>query len=153
MAINVTLTQRLQGDMKASLKSGAKDRLRTLRLILAAVKQREIDERITLDDEKVIAVLDKMIKQRKESVKQFRSAGREDLVRVENFEIEVINDYLPAALSEEEIEELISAVVSETGASDIRQMGQVMGKLKPRVQGRADMSVVSAQVKQILTSQ
>jgi uncharacterized protein YqeY len=141
------LKPHLVADMKSSMKSGDKARLKVIRMILAAIKQVEVDERIELDDARVIAVLDKMAKQRRESISQFEQAGRDDLAGIEQAELEVIQHYLPEALSDDEINELIEAAIAETGASDMKQMGQVMGKLKPRLQGRADMGQVSQLIK------
>ncbi len=144
------LKQRLQEDMKASMKAGDKRTLGVIRLMLAAVKQREVDERIELADEQVLAVLDKMLKQRRESIKQYEQAGRQELADQEAFEVGVIQTYLPAALSEAEIAALVSEAIAAAGASSIRDMGKVMGQLKPKLQGRADMAAVSALVKQQL---
>ncbi len=141
------LKPHLTADMKSAMRSGDKARLKVIRLILAAIKQVEVDERIELDDARVIAVLDKMAKQRRESISQFEKAGRDDLVEIEQAELEVIQHYLPEALSEEEIRQRIDAAIAETGASDMKQMGQVMGKLKPQLQGRADMGQVSQMIK------
>jgi len=145
------LTQRIRDDMKASLKAGDKRRLGTVRLILAAVKQREVDERIELDDQQVLVVLDKMVKQRRESITQYEKAGRDDLAEQEAFEVSIIQEYLPAALSDDEIATLIEEAIAGTGAQSIRDMGKVMGQLKPKMQGRADMGSVSALVKQKLS--
>ena len=144
------LKQRLQDDMKTSMKAGDKRTLGVIRLMLAAVKQREVDERIELADEQVLAVLDKMLKQRRESIKQYEQAGRQELAEQEAFEVGVIQTYLPAALSEDEIAALVSEAIAAAGASSIRDMGKVMGQLKPKLQGRADMGAVSALVKQQL---
>lgn len=144
------LKARLQDDMKAAMKAGEKQRLGVIRLILAAVKQREVDDRVALDDEQVIAVLDKMVKQRRESIAQYRAGGRPDLADIEGAEIEVIQAYLPVALSEAEIDRLIGDAIAETGAAGIAGMGKVMGVLKPKMQGRADMAAVSSRVKQLL---
>lgn len=133
--------------MKAALRGQDKARLAAIRLILAAIKQREIDERIRLDDAQVLAVLDKQAKQRRESIDQFREAGREDLAAREAFELAVIQSYLPAALSDTELDALIDAAIRDSEALSIRDMGKVMNQLKPRVQGRADMAAVSARVK------
>lgn len=141
------LRQRLQDDMKAAMKAGEKERLGAIRLINAAIKQREVDERIVLGDAQVLTVLDKMAKQRRESISQFRAAGREDLVTVEEGELRIIQTYLPEALSETEIAALIDAGVAETAAVSIADMGRVMAILKPKIQGRADMSAVSARVR------
>ncbi|EXJ14424.1 GatB/YqeY domain-containing protein [Imhoffiella purpurea] len=144
------LKQHIQDAMKAAMKAGEKDKLGVIRLIMAAIKQREVDERIELDDAQVLAVLDKMVKQRRDSIAQYASAGREDLAAVERFEIGVIHAYLPAQLSEAEIAGLVDAAVSQTGAAATSDMGKVMGVLRPQVQGRADMGAVSALVKQRL---
>lgn len=141
---------RLQSDMKAAMKAGQKDRLGVIRLMLAAIKQREVDERVELDDAEVIGVLDRMIKQRRESVAQFEAAAREDLAGIERAEIEVIQDYLPTPLNEDEIMSMVRAAIEETGAEGVSGMGRVMGVLKAPMQGRADMSAVSAKVKQLL---
>ncbi len=138
---------RIQQDMKDAMRARDKERLATIRLILAAIKQREVDERIELDDAQVLAVLDKMVKQRRESIAQFEKAGRDDLIAKEQAEIEVITPYLPAALSEEEIARLIDAALEATGASSIKDMGKVMGQLKPQLAGRADMGKVSGLIK------
>lgn len=147
----MSLKQRIQDDMKAAMKAGEKDRLGVIRLIMAAIKQREVDERILLDDTQVIAVLDKMVKQRRESIAQYSAAGREDLASVESAEIAVIQDYLPQALSETEIDALIRDAMAETGAAAIGDMGKVMAILKPKMQGRADMATVSARIKSLLS--
>jgi uncharacterized protein len=141
------LKQRLTDDMKAAMKAGAKERLGTIRLVNAAIKQREVDERIELDDTQVLAVLEKMVKQRRDSISQFEAAGREDLAAKERAEIDVIQGYLPEALSDDEIEALINAAVAETGAASMRDMGSLMGVLRPQLQGRADMGAVSQRVK------
>lgn len=143
----MSLKQRLTDDMKAAMKGGDKERLAVIRLVNAAIKQREVDERIQLDDTQVLAVLEKMIKQRRDSVSQYEAANREDLAAVERFEIGVIQDYMPQALSDTEIEALIDAAIAETGATTGRDMGKVVGVLKPRVAGRADMGAVSARIK------
>jgi len=136
--------------MKAAMKGGEKARLGVIRLITAAIKQREVDERIELDDEQVLVVLDKMVKQRRDSIKQYTDAGREDLAAVEQAEVEIIQTYLPAALSEDEIAAIVEAAIAETGASSMADMGKVMGIVKPQVQGRGDMGAVSGIVKQKL---
>ena len=137
-------------DMKAAMKGGEKARLGVIRLITAAIKQREVDERIELDDEQVLVVLDKMVKQRRDSIKQYTDAGREDLAAIEEAEVEIIQTYLPAALSEDEIAAIIEAAIAQTGASSMADMGKVMGIVKPQVQGRGDMGAVSGIVKQKL---
>jgi uncharacterized protein YqeY len=144
------LKQRVQGDMKAAMKSADKRKLGVIRLILAAIKQREVDERIELDDTQVLAVLDKMVKQRRDSFAQYSQAGREDLADQERYEIEVCQAYLPEALSAEELAKLVDEAVSAAGAGSVKDMGKVMGVLKPKVQGRADMGAVSKLVKQRL---
>jgi uncharacterized protein YqeY len=143
----MSIKDRIQQDMKDAMRARDKERLGTIRLILSAIKQREVDERIELDDVQVIVVLDKMVKQRRESIAIFEQAGRDDLVAKEKAELEVIQPYLPAALSEDEITQLIDAALAATGASSIKDMGKVMAQLKPELQGRADMSVVSAMIK------
>jgi len=137
-------------DMKAAMKGGEKARLGVIRLITAAIKQREVDERIELDDEQVLVVLDKMVKQRRDSIKQYTDAGREDLAAIEEAEVEIIQTYLPAALSEDEIAAIVEAAIAQTGASSMADMGKVMGIVKPRVQGRGDMGAISGIVKQKL---
>ncbi|ODU48117.1 GatB/YqeY domain-containing protein [uncultured Aquimonas sp.] len=143
----MSLKQRLTDDMKAAMKGGDKERLAVIRLVNAAIKQREVDERIQLDDTQVLSVLEKMIKQRRDSVSQYEAANREDLAAIERFEISVIQDYMPQALSEAEIDALIEAAIAETGAASGRDMGKVVGVLKPKVAGRADMGAVSARIK------
>ncbi|HSG10316.1 MAG TPA: GatB/YqeY domain-containing protein [Gammaproteobacteria bacterium] len=143
----MSIKDRIQQDMKDAMRAKDKARLGTIRLILAAIKQREVDERIELDDEQVIVVLDKMAKQRRESISQFEQAGRDDLIAQENFELGIIQPYLPEALGEDELNALIDAAMAATGASSIKDMGKVMGQLKPKIQGRADMSAVSALIK------
>ncbi len=144
------IKEQIQEDMKTAMRSQDKERLSTIRLILAALKQREVDERITLTDEHVLAILDKMLKQRRESIIQYEAGKRPDLVQKESAEIQVIQHYLPAQLSDAEIDKLIAAAIKETGAASARDMGKVMGVLKPKVQGRADIAAVSAKVKKHL---
>ena len=144
------LKSQIQTDMKTAMKAGDKARLGVIRLILAAVKQREVDERIELDDSQVLAVLDKMVKQRRDSITQYSAAGRQDLADQEKFELEVIQGYLPAALSEAELSVLLDAALAETGAAAMSDMGKVMAVLRPQVQGRANMGVVSGLVKRRL---
>jgi uncharacterized protein YqeY len=144
------LTDRIKDDMKASMKGGAKARLGVIRLILAAIKQVEVDERIQLDNDRVILVLDKMLKQRRESIRLFADASRHDLVAVEEAEVLVIQDFLPQALSEEDVDAMVSEAVIESAAESVKDMGKVMGLLKAKMQGRADMSVVSAKIKAAL---
>ena len=144
------LKSRIQDEMKAAMKSGDKRRLGAIRLVLAAIKQREVDERIELDDSQVLAVLDKMVKQRKDSIAQYESAGRDELAEQEAFEIGVLKEFMPEALSNEEVGRLVRKAIESSGAASIRDMGKVMGLLKPELQGRADMGQVSAMVKQQL---
>jgi len=146
------LKARIQEDVKNALRAHERERLGVLRLITAAVKQKEVDERIELNDEQVLAVLDKMVKQRRESIEQFERAGREDLVVQERYELELIQGYLPEPLGEEELNSLIQAVICELGASSIRDMGPVMNALRGQVQGRADMKAVSQAVKNQLST-
>ena len=141
------LRSRVESDMKAALKSGDKQRLHTLRLAWSAIKQIEVDERITCDDGRVLAEFDRMIKQRRESISQYQQAGRDDLVTQEQSEITVLQEYLPAALSDAEIDSMIAAAIADTGAASIRDMGKVMGILKPAMAGRADLGAVSGKVK------
>ena len=146
----MSLKQQLTEDMKTAMRGGDKPRLGVIRLILAAVKQREVDERIELDDTQTIAVLEKMLKQRKDSVSQYVAAGREDLADVERAEMTVIEAYLPAKLGEAEIDALIEAAIAETGASSARDMGKVVVAVKAKAAGRADMGLVSGRIKQRL---
>ena len=143
----MTLKQRLTEDMKAAMKSGDKASLGVIRLMNAAIKQREVDERIELDDTQVLAALEKMLKQRKDSVSQFEAASREDLAAIERAEIEVIQRYLPEKLGEAEVIAEIDAAIAETGAAGPADIGKVMGVLKPRLAGKADMGQVSALLK------
>jgi uncharacterized protein YqeY len=147
MSDTAGLKTRIQDDVKAAMRGGDKPRLETLRLITAAIKQREVDERIQLDDTAVLVVLDKMIKQRRESIDQFEKAGRTDLVEKENFELAIIQSYLPQQLSDAEINTMIQAAMAETGAATIKDMGKVMAILKPKMQGRTDISKVSGLIK------
>jgi len=143
----MTLKQQLTEDMKTAMRGGDKDRLGVIRLILAAVKQREVDERIELDDVQTLAVLEKMVKQRKDSITQYEAANRQDLADVERAEMRVIETYLPAKLGDEEIDALITAAIAETGASSPRDMGKVVAVVKEKAAGRADMGVVSGRIK------
>ncbi|MFZ5492978.1 MAG: GatB/YqeY domain-containing protein [Pseudomonadota bacterium] len=143
----MSLKQRLDEDVKAAMRARDRDRLGTLRLITAAIKQREVDERITLDDAQVLAVIDKMVKQRRESIAQFDAAGRTDLADKERFELAILQEFLPAALGEAEVDQLISEALAASGAQSARDMGAVMAQLRPKVQGRADMADVSRRVK------
>jgi len=144
------LTDRLKEEMKAAMKSGNKARLGVIRLMLAAIKQIEVDERITLDNERTIAVLDKMLKQRRESIRQFTDGNRMDLAEIEEAEILVIQDFMPQALSEADCDAMVSEAIAESGAESVKDMGKVMALLKAKMQGRADMSVVSQKIKAAL---
>jgi hypothetical protein len=143
----MTLKGQIQDDMKTAMKAGDKDRLKTVRLILAAIKQIEVDQRVELDDPAVLDVLNKMVKQRRDSVSQFETGGRDDLASIEKAEIAVIERYLPTALSAEELDGLIDKAIAETGAEGIRDMGKVMGMVKSLAEGRADMGAAGAKVK------
>ncbi len=143
----MNLKNQLTDDMKAAMKGGDKERLAVIRLINAAIKQREVDERITLDDAQVLGVLEKMLKQRRDSVAQFQAAGRTDLADKENFEIQVITSYLPAQLSPGEVDAIIAATIAEAGATGPKDMGKVMGLVRPKVAGRTDMGKLSERVK------
>ncbi|HET7809602.1 MAG TPA: GatB/YqeY domain-containing protein [Steroidobacteraceae bacterium] len=143
----MTLKERISEDMKTAMRSGEKDRLAVIRLLQAAIKQREVDERITLDDAQVTSVLEKMIKQRKESVVAFEKGGRADLVAKENAEIAVLQPYLPAQLSDAELDAIIAEAISTTGAASIKDMGKVMGVVKAKAAGKADMGAVGARIK------
>jgi len=145
------LKQQITDAMKAAMKGGDKSRLGVIRLMLAAIKQREVDERIELDDAQVLAVLDKMVKQRRDSIQQYSAAGRDELAAVEAAEIEVIQTFLPEELAEAEITAIIEAAIAESGAESMRDMGKVMAIVKPEVQGRADIGRVSGLVKQKLS--
>jgi uncharacterized protein len=145
------LRQRIQDDMKAALKAADKRRLGAIRLMLAAIKQREVDERIELDDTQVLAVLDKMVKQRRDSIEQYTKANREDLAEQERYEVGICQEYLPEPLAEDELSALIDEAVTSTGAVSMKDMGKVMGRIKPEVQGRADMGAVSRLVKERLS--
>jgi uncharacterized protein YqeY len=146
------LKNQIQDAMKAAMKGGDKERLGVIRLILAALKQVEVDERIELDDARVLTILDKMVKQRRESISQYDSAGRDDLSSKEKAEIEVIQTYLPQALSAEEIETIISDAINATGATSIKDMGKVMGIVKPKIVGRGDMGEISGKIKALLNA-
>ena len=147
----MSLKARISDDMKAAMRARETERLGTIRLLLAAIKQREVDERIELDDTAVLAVVDKMLKQRKDSITQFQQAGRDDLVQKEQAEVDVLKVYMPAALSDAEVAAEVQQAVTDTGATGPQDMGKVMGVLKPRLAGRADMTAVSALVKAALT--
>ena len=148
----MSLKGQITEDMKSAMKAGDKDRLKVVRLILAAVKQIEVDTRAELDDAAVLAVLTKMVKQRRDSVEQFEAGNREDLAKIERDEIVVLEQYLPAQLSEEELSKMVDDVIQATGAEGIRDMGKVMGQIKAKAAGRADMGAVGAAVKERLTS-
>lgn len=145
------LKERIGDDVKAAMRAKDKERLAVLRQITAAIKQREVDERAELDDDQVLAVIEKLVKQHRDSIQQYGDAGRDDLVRKEQFETDIIQEYLPEALGEAELDALIDQVIADTGAGSPKEMGQVMAALKPKVQGRADMGTVSAKVKARLT--
>lgn len=145
------LKHSITADMKLAMKAGDKERLGTIRLILSAIKQQEVDTRKDLSDADIIALLDKMTKQRRESIEQYTKAGRDDLAAKEETELEVIREYLPSQLSETEITDLIDEAIRSAGAESMRDMGKVMGILKPQMQGRADMSAVSGQIKDRLS--
>jgi uncharacterized protein len=143
----MSLKETLQQDMKAAMRAADKRRLGVIRLINAAIKQREVDERIDLDDSQVIVVLDKMAKQRRESIEQYEKAGRNDLADQEHFELEVLKTYLPEQLDEAKIDAMIAEAITATGAQSVKDMGKVMGQLKARLAGRADMGAVSGKIK------
>jgi uncharacterized protein YqeY len=143
----MSLKSRIQEDMKSAMRAAAKERLGTIRMLMAAIKQREVDERIELDDTQILAVIDKMVKQRRESITQFEAGGRQDLVAKEAEELKLLSDYLPAQLSDAELDALISEAIAATGASSIKDMGKVIGLIKSKAQGRADMGAVGARIK------
>ncbi len=148
----MTLRERITEDMKAAMRASDKERLLTIRMAQAAIKQREVDERITLDDAQVIAVLEKMIKQRRESIVQFEQGARQDLADKEKSEIVLLQSYLPAQLTEAEVDAIISEAIASTGAASIKDMGKVMAAVKAKAAGRADMGAVSTRIKAILGS-
>ena len=148
----MSLKARIQEDVKQAMRAHQREQLAALRLVTAAIKQKEVDERIELSDEQVLAVLDKMVKQRRESLEQFLQAGREDLAAKEQFELDLIQAYLPEPLSEDQLADLIRSTIDKLGASSIRDMGAVMNALRGQVQGRADMKAVSQAVKTQLAS-
>ena len=150
--MSASLKSQLQEDMKSSMKGGDKDRLTVIRMMLAAIKQVEVDERIDPDDTRITAIIDKMAKQRRESIAQFETAGRDDLIAIEEAELKIIQEYLPEALSDEQINALVEQSIASTGASTIKDMGKLMGVLKPQLQGRADMGKVSQLVKSRLSA-
>lgn len=146
----MTLKAQISEDMKSAMKAGDKDRLKVLRLMLAAIQQIEIDKRIELDDFGVLGVLDKMVKQRRDSISQFKNGGREDLADIELAEITVLKTYLPEQLGEAEVDKIIDQAIKDSGAESIRDMGKVMGQVKAKAAGRADMGAISAKVKERL---
>ncbi len=146
----MTLKERITEDMKSAMRASDKERLSTIRMVQAAIKQREVDERIALDDAQVLAVLEKMVKQRRESIAAFEQGGRADLADKEKAEIAVLSAYLPEQLSEAEVDALIRAAIAETGAASMKDMGKVMGAVKAKAAGRADMGAVSARIKAAL---
>ncbi len=145
------LKTRLQDDMKNAMRAKEKDRLVVIRGVLAAIKQREIDEQVELDDTQILAVLDKLVKQRRDSAQQFRDAERSDLADKEEMEMKILQEYLPTALTDAEIAQMIDEAISASGAQSMKEMGKVMGMIKPKAQGRADMSKVSSLIKQKLS--
>jgi uncharacterized protein YqeY len=147
----MTLKAQLTEDMKTAMKAGEKDRLGVIRLINAAIKQKEVDERIEMTDELVLAVLEKMLKQRKDSINQYEAAGRTDLADIEKFESGIIQAYLPQPLSQAEVEALVAKAIADTGAEGPQAMGKVIAALKPQLAGRADMGAVSGMVKAALS--
>ena len=148
----MSLKDQVTEDMKSAMKAGDKDRLKVVRLVLAAIKQVEVDKRVELDDAAVLAVITKMVKQRRDSVEQFEKGGREDLATIERDEIAVLEDYLPEQLSADELTAMVDEVIQATGAEGIRDMGKVMGQIKAKAAGRADMGAVSATVKERLNA-
>ncbi len=146
----MSLKARITEDMKAAMRAGEKDRLSCIRMIQAGIKQREVDERVTLDDAQVLSVIDKMIKQRRESVVQFEAGKRPDLVAKESAEIALLTSYLPARLGAAELDAMIREAIAATGATSMKEMGKVMGLLKPKVQGRTDIGALSARIKTAL---
>lgn len=146
----MSLKARITEDMKAAMRAGEKDRLSCIRMLQAGIKQREVDERVELGDAEVLAVIDKMIKQRKESVTQFQAGNRADLVAKESAEIAVLSAYLPAQLEAGALDAMIREAIAATGAASMKDMGKVMGVLKPKVQGRTDMGALSARIKSAL---
>lgn len=143
----MSLKARITEDMKSAMRAKETARLGAIRLLLAAIKQREVDERIELDDAQIIAAIDKMLKQRRDSIAQFEAAGRQELADIEHFEISVLQAYMPEAANDEEIDALITQVVAETGAVGVKDMGKVMASVKPKLAGRADMALVSTRIK------
>jgi uncharacterized protein YqeY len=146
------LKKQIQDAAIRAMKSGEKKRLAIIRLMTSAIKQIEVDERIEPDDARIIVILDKMLKQRRESISQFKTAGRDDLIEQESYEIDIIQEFLPPALREEEIDEIVSSAISQTAASSIKDMGKVMGLVRPQIIGRADMGEVSGRIKSLLNA-
>ena len=146
----VSLKNRIQNDMKDAMRARDQQKLDVIRFLLAAIKQREIDERIVLDDSQVTAAIEKQIKQLKDAITQYKNAGRDDLVQKEDFALKTLQKYMPEQLSAQELEDIIKKIIAETNASSIRDMGKVMGALKAKIQGRADMGKVSGKVKELL---
>lgn len=142
--------EQINANVKASMRAKDKARVKILRMITATVKQVEVDERIEVDEPRMLAILDKMVKQRRDAIAQFEAAGRDDLSAIEIAEVSIIQEFMPEPLSDEEIEEMIKAAISETGATSMKEMGKVMGILKPKVQGRADMGQLSSKIKVLL---
>ena len=143
----MSLKDQVTADMKSAMKAGEKDRLKVVRLILAAIKQIEVDQRIELDDAAVLTVLEKMVKQRRDSIEQFQKGNRQDLADIEIAEIAVLDTYLPEQLSAAEVDQIVDDAIAATGAESIRDMGKVMGQIKAKAAGRADMGAVGAKVK------
>ncbi|HCU05736.1 MAG: glutamyl-tRNA amidotransferase [Gammaproteobacteria bacterium GWE2_42_36] len=148
---DVSIKQKLQDDMKEAMRARDQKRLDVIRFLLAAIKQKEVDERIVLDDAQTTAILEKFVKQRKDALEQFKAAGRDDLVAKENFELSIVRAYLPEPLSMEQVNALIKQAIKETSAVSVRDMGKVMTLLKPQLQGRADMGAVSTKIKELLS--
>jgi len=146
----VSTLEQINANVKASMRAKDKARVKILRMITATVKQAEVDERIEVDEPRMLAILDKMVKQRRDAIAQFEAAGRDDLSAIEIAEVSIIQEFMPEPLSDEEIEEMIKAAISETGATSMKEMGKVMGILKPKVQGRADMGQLSSKIKVLL---
>ena len=145
------LKKRITDDMKSAMKAKDKQALKAVRMILEAIKQKEIDERIELDDVQVMTVIQKMVKQRKDSISQFSDAGRSDLVEIEEEELETINNYMPEQLSDEDVASVVDKAINDSGANSMKDMGKLMGMLKPQLQGKADMSLVSQLIKSRLS--
>ena len=152
MTLPMSLKGQIQDDMKTAMKAGDKDRLKVLRLMRASVQQLEVDQRIELDDAAILGVLNKMVKQRRDSVSQFTAGGRDDLADIETAEIAVLQDYLPEQMSDADLDQLIEQAIEASGAESIRDMGKVMGQVKAKAEGRADMGAVSAKVKARLSA-